>query len=222
VRKKLTKKFQKQLRLIQNSELDNMDLKRGTVQSCSDFGSRACVVSTVGREAQVLEIQDHRELTNDDEITSISNLQIGAHTHFLQIRALPNLIYLEDDCLLRSCTVKSRRNWPTFQRCLLPQGSLMMEAVNTSEASVSIYQTTRRNFPEDSHFHTRRSENLKSHSCSFIVLSYKILAYRVISFSLLFSPLYCKNYLCPPLFRYLATVSVHKVITMKRHGGKYK
>jgi hypothetical protein len=80
VRKKLTKKFQKQLRVIQNSELDNMDLKRGTVQPCSDFGSRACVISTVGREAQVLEIQDHRELTNDDEIKFISNLQIGAHT----------------------------------------------------------------------------------------------------------------------------------------------
>jgi len=62
VRKKLTKKFQKHLRVIQNSEMDNMDLKRGTVQSCSDFGSRACVISTVGQEAHLLETQNHREL----------------------------------------------------------------------------------------------------------------------------------------------------------------
>ncbi|XP_023707173.1 uncharacterized protein LOC111864276 isoform X1 [Cryptotermes secundus] len=59
VRKKLTKKFQKHLRVIQNSEMDDMDLKRGTVQPCSDFGSRACVISTVGQEAHILEIQDH-------------------------------------------------------------------------------------------------------------------------------------------------------------------
>ena len=62
LRKKLTKKFQKHLRVIQNSEMDNMDLKRGTVQSCSDFGSRACVISTVGQEAHLLETQNHREL----------------------------------------------------------------------------------------------------------------------------------------------------------------
>jgi hypothetical protein len=41
--------------------------------------------------------------------------------------------------------------------------ALMMEAVSTSEMSVSFYQTTRRNIPEDSHVHTRRRENLKSH-----------------------------------------------------------
>jgi hypothetical protein len=40
---------------------------------------------------------------------------------------------------------------------------LMMEAASTSETSVNFYQTTRRNNPEDSHFHTRRRENLKSH-----------------------------------------------------------
>jgi hypothetical protein len=34
--------------------------------------------------------------------------------------------------------------------------ALMMEAVNTSETSVSIYQTTRRNIPEDSHLHRLR------------------------------------------------------------------
>jgi hypothetical protein len=40
---------------------------------------------------------------------------------------------------------------------------LMIEAANTSETSVNFYQTTRRNIPEDSHLHTRRRENLKSH-----------------------------------------------------------
>jgi hypothetical protein len=39
----------------------------------------------------------------------------------------------------------------------------MMEAESTSETSVIIYQTTRRYNPEDSHLHTRRSENLKSY-----------------------------------------------------------
>jgi hypothetical protein len=34
--------------------------------------------------------------------------------------------------------------------------------VSTSEMSVNIHQTTLRNIPEDSHFHARRLENLKS------------------------------------------------------------
>jgi hypothetical protein len=38
----------------------------------------------------------------------------------------------------------------------------MMEAASTSETSVNFYQTTRRYNPEDSHFHSRRRENLKS------------------------------------------------------------
>jgi hypothetical protein len=38
--------------------------------------------------------------------------------------------------------------------------SLMLETASTSETSVSFYQTTRRNNPGDSHFHTRRRENL--------------------------------------------------------------
>jgi hypothetical protein len=39
---------------------------------------------------------------------------------------------------------------------------LMLEAANTSETSVNVYHTTRRNIPEDSHLHTRSRENLKS------------------------------------------------------------
>jgi uracil DNA glycosylase len=38
-----------------------------------------------------------------------------------------------------------------------------MEAASTSEMLVNFYQTTRRNNPGDSHLHTRRRENLKSH-----------------------------------------------------------
>jgi hypothetical protein len=38
----------------------------------------------------------------------------------------------------------------------------MMETISTSETSVNLYQTTLRNILEDSHFHTRRRENLKS------------------------------------------------------------
>jgi hypothetical protein len=36
-----------------------------------------------------------------------------------------------------------------------------MMGANTSETSVNVYHTTRRNNPEDSHLHTRRHENLK-------------------------------------------------------------
>jgi hypothetical protein len=39
--------------------------------------------------------------------------------------------------------------------------ALMMEAVRTSEMSVSIYLTTRQFIPEESKLHTRRRENLQ-------------------------------------------------------------
>jgi hypothetical protein len=39
----------------------------------------------------------------------------------------------------------------------------MMEVASTSETSVNFYQTTRRNNTEDTYFHTRRRENLRSH-----------------------------------------------------------
>jgi hypothetical protein len=38
-----------------------------------------------------------------------------------------------------------------------------MEAAFISETSVSLYQTTLRDNPEDSHLRTRRRHNLKSH-----------------------------------------------------------
>jgi hypothetical protein len=39
----------------------------------------------------------------------------------------------------------------------------MMEAVSSSETPVNVYQTTQCNIPADSHLHTRRRENMKSH-----------------------------------------------------------
>jgi hypothetical protein len=41
--------------------------------------------------------------------------------------------------------------------------ALMMKAASTSATSANFYHTTRRSNPEDSHFHTRRHENLKFH-----------------------------------------------------------
>jgi hypothetical protein len=41
--------------------------------------------------------------------------------------------------------------------------ALTMEAVRTSETSVNVYQTSRRNMPEDSHLRAHRRKNLKSH-----------------------------------------------------------
>jgi hypothetical protein len=38
-----------------------------------------------------------------------------------------------------------------------------MLAVTSSKTSVNIYQITRRNIPENSHIHTRRRQNPKSH-----------------------------------------------------------
>jgi hypothetical protein len=37
--------------------------------------------------------------------------------------------------------------------CIHHQGALMMEAASTSETSVNLYLTTRRNIAEDSHLH---------------------------------------------------------------------
>jgi hypothetical protein len=41
--------------------------------------------------------------------------------------------------------------------------TLMMEAARTSQTLVNFYQTTRHYNPEDNHFHTGCSENLKSY-----------------------------------------------------------
>jgi cephalosporin hydroxylase len=41
--------------------------------------------------------------------------------------------------------------------------TLMTEAANTFETPANFYHITQRYNPEDSHFHTRRRENLKSY-----------------------------------------------------------
>jgi hypothetical protein len=44
----------------------------------------------------------------------------------------------------------------------------MMKTASNTETSANFYQTTLRNFPEDSHLHTRRREYLKSQTVIFI------------------------------------------------------
>jgi hypothetical protein len=55
------------------------------------------------------------------------------------------------------------RRWLSYGLLLRAIIALMMEAASMSETSVNFYQTARPNNPEDSHLHTRRRENLKSH-----------------------------------------------------------
>jgi hypothetical protein len=52
--------------------------------------------------------------------------------------------------------------------------NLMMEAASTSETSVSLYESTRRNIPEDSHFHTHRGDYLKSHLVQFTIHNHRL------------------------------------------------
>jgi hypothetical protein len=52
--------------------------------------------------------------------------------------------------------------------------ALMMKAASTSETTVTFYQTTRHNKPEDSHLHTRRSQNLKCYLLGIIHKKKKI------------------------------------------------
>jgi hypothetical protein len=62
------------------------------------------------------------------------------------------------------CYHKRRGIWTSR----VPRITQMLEAAGASETSVNLYQTTRRNVSEDSHFHTRRRENLKSRSSSLM------------------------------------------------------
>jgi hypothetical protein len=45
--------------------------------------------------------------------------------------------------------------------CIIRVITLMTEAVSSSEMTINIYQTIRRNIPEDSHLHTRCREDMK-------------------------------------------------------------
>jgi hypothetical protein len=57
---------------------------------------------------------------------------------------------------------------PTFQRCVLPPSSGRSHA-RTSETSVDIQLRTQQYIPEDSELHTRRRENLKSHTIGSLI-----------------------------------------------------
>jgi hypothetical protein len=48
--------------------------------------------------------------------------------------------------------------------------ALMMEATRTSETSVDIQLRTRQYIPGDSELHTRRRENLKSHTAEILII----------------------------------------------------
>jgi hypothetical protein len=67
--------------------------------------------------------------------------------------------------------------------------AMKMEAVSTSETSVNFYQAARGNNPKDSHIHTRRRENLKSHIFLFSQVyasSNSIIEYARLPFAVLF------------------------------------
>jgi hypothetical protein len=58
----------------------------------------------------------------------------------------------------------------SITRAMMMAIALMMEATSISETSVNFYQNTWHNNPENSHLHTRRRENLKSHKDFFEIV----------------------------------------------------
>jgi hypothetical protein len=60
--------------------------------------------------------------------------------------------------------------WDVAQCNLVGGGASIIRVMShrTTEMSVNIYQTTRRNNLEDSHLHTHRYENLILKSCNMI------------------------------------------------------
>jgi hypothetical protein len=86
----------------------------------------------------------------------------------LHIRAVPGLdlgrdIGCSDSGSSWFSLVRLSKYWVNILNKVI---TLMMEAGTSSETSVNYYQSTRRNNPEDSHFHTRRRENFESHIMS--------------------------------------------------------
>jgi hypothetical protein len=78
----------------------------------------------------------------------------------------------------------------------------MMEAVSSSETSVSNNQSTRCYIPEDHHLHTRRRENLKSHPLKFCSFVRNLATHFVAS-----------------LFRYLVITSLHNYNLHEKEEG---
>jgi hypothetical protein len=98
---------------------------------------------------------------------------LSFHLFYVQIfsSVFLKLSIYEDDCSL----VEVYRRFKGA--CCLHCQALMMAAASTSETSVNIFQTTRRNDPEDSHLHTRRRENLKSHPQSIFSFTFEIVSH---------------------------------------------
>jgi hypothetical protein len=70
----------------------------------------------------------------------------------------------------------------------------VIQVVIVSETSVNFYNTTLRSIPEVSHLHTRRRENLKSHSSflyNFTIVSEKIMFICCITFRIACSAVSC-------------------------------
>jgi hypothetical protein len=85
--------------------------------------------------------------------------------------------YNKDGRLLRCCVLQSPRNLTTFKRyysIITTPTALMMDAVSTSETSVTSYQTTRRNTRDERNIYIRRHDNLKSRNISYYSWKYLI------------------------------------------------
>jgi hypothetical protein len=91
------------------------------------------------------------DLTFETGFAAVNNEpQVKINIRLCSLIGLATTGVLQDGCLLE-CSVQSGIT------------RTMMEAVSTSKTSLNFYQTTRRSIPEDSHLHTRRCKNLKSH-----------------------------------------------------------
>jgi hypothetical protein len=72
------------------------------------------------------------------------------------------------DIILFSVTSQMKIFWDSAKCSLVEVDrsfrALMMGVVRISESSIDFYETTPHNIPGDCHLHTRRRENLKSHT----------------------------------------------------------
>jgi hypothetical protein len=76
-------------------------------------------------------------------------------------------------------TVQIDRRFEVFTASIIRAIITLMEAVSTSETLFKCNHTTRRNISEDSHFNSRRHENLKSSS---FVLLFSVMDSNVVTF----------------------------------------
>jgi hypothetical protein len=111
-------------------------------------------------------------------IITRSEANMDYSTFLVCVQISVALFWMFGRCPLSGIQKRTRRfgNWVCFPRQSGPlvtanlgrwpcsgMITLMMEAVSTTETLVIIYQTKRRNIPQDSRLRTNRRENLKSH-----------------------------------------------------------